>query len=119
MSYSYWNIRFDSDYSLEVETGKVIDFIQTFPELKQTDKLEFKSQDNYPWGILSLIKCDNRGCFGFGEGHYFDKINLIQIIFADEIDSFDYYYALGLKITEEMNWEMIDDEIDELLIRRG
>ena len=109
MSYKCLNIRFDSKYSVYSRTKELIQFIKSIPELKQTDNIQFVNKDNYPWGVISLIKCDEQGCFSFDKGEYFEEVNLIEVLFSDTEESLSHYLKIGTSIANKMNWEIVED----------
>lgn len=116
MAYKYLNIRFDSKYSMYKHTMRLIEFIKTIPELKQTDKVQFKNADDYPWGVISLIKCDKHGNFSLNKRECFAEVNLIEILFFDTDESLKHYLEIGTRIANKMNWEIVDEDTDEILI---
>ncbi len=118
MSYKYLNIRFDSKYSIETDTKELLDFIKRIPEVKQTDKVQFENKTNFPWGVISLIKCDQRGCFSIDKGQYFEMVNLVELLFSDNQESLTHYQKIGTEIANQLNWELIDDDTDEILMKR-
>jgi len=119
MTYRYLNIRFDSKYSLDTDTTKLIEFIKTMSELKQTDKVQFENTETYPWGVISLIKCDERGCFSLEKGKYVAQANLIELLFSDTEESLSHYLEIGAKIAKKINWEINDEDIDEILVPKN
>lgn len=117
MTYSYLNIRFNSTYSKIIQTEKIIPFVNSLIELKQTDKVQFKNTEPYPWGVVSLVKCSDRGNYSLDTGEYFEFVNLIELLFLDKEDSRDHYIKLGAKIARKLQWEMIDDDTDEIIVK--
>jgi len=109
MTYTSINIRFDSKYSVYTKTKELIEFIKTIPELMQTDKIQFGNKDNYPWGVISLIKCDEHGCFSFDKAEYLEEVNLLEILFDDKEESLNHYLEIGTRIANKMNWEIVED----------
>ena len=118
MNYRCLNIRFDSKHSININTVELIAFIKSFPELKQTDKVQFKNIDDYPWGVISLLKCDENGCFSLDKDEYFEQVNLIELLFSDTKELLSYYLEIGTRIAEKMNWELMDDDVDEILVNK-
>ena len=112
----YLNVRFDSAYSREVATAKLLDLVQTFPELKQIDKLQFENKEGFPYGIVSLIQCDAQGCFSFNRGDYFENVNLVEFLIPDTEEAVSHYLKLAKRITEMLQWELVDADTDEVLI---
>ena len=116
MAYKYLNIRFDSKYSVYINTTELIEFIKTILEVEQTDKVQFKNKGDYPWGVISLIKCDKHGNFSLDKDQYFEKINLIEILFLDTDESLKHYLEIGTRIAKKINWEIVDEDTHEILI---
>lgn len=117
--YKYLNIRYDSSYTHFLRTDSIINFINDFEEVKQTDKVQFESNTDYPWGVISLIHCDEKGLYSIEQGEYFEKVNLIEIICSDNIESFEHYLKVASRIAKRINWELVDDDNDEVLVENN
>ncbi|NME72758.1 hypothetical protein [Flammeovirga aprica] len=116
MTYGYLNIRFDSKYSKDLNTKDLILIIKKIDGLTRKDKCQFENAENFPWLVLSLINCNDRGNFSIDEGEYFEKINLIELIFSDNQESYDVYFLIGKDIANKINWEVIDDHTEEVIV---
>jgi hypothetical protein len=119
MTYRYLNIRFDSKYSKDLNTKDVILIIEKIDGLTRKDKCQFENVENFPWLVLSLIKCNDRGNFSIDKGEYFEKINLIELIFSDNQESYDVYAPVAKEIANKINWEVIDDHNEEIIIEKN
>ncbi|WP_103070124.1 hypothetical protein [Aquimarina sediminis] len=95
-------------------TIELVEFIKTIPELKQTDKVQFENTDDCPWGVVSLIKCDDHGCFSFDKKKHVAQVNLIELLFSDTEESLSHYLEIGTRIAKKLDWKISDDHNDEI-----
>jgi hypothetical protein len=114
--YRYLNIRFNSKYSRNLNTKDVIPVINKINGLARKDKCKFENDDNLPWLVLSLVKCNERGNYSIDEGEYFEEINLIEFIFAEDEESYNTYITIAKEIAHKFNWEVVDDHNNEMVV---
>jgi len=119
MTYRYLNIRFDKEYSDKLNTEDVIKIVNGISGLVQTDKCQFENQKDFPWLVLSLIKCNEFGNYSIDKGEYFQKINLIELLFNDCDESFNTYFPIAKQIAETINWEVLDCDNEEIIIEKN
>ena len=113
MIYKYLNIRYDSRYSKAIKTESVIKLIEKIDCIQRKGKIQFENKIEYPWLVLSLIKCNEKGNFSFNGGDYFEEINLIELIIVDNEESISKYQPIAKQIAKQIDWEVIDDHKDE------
>jgi hypothetical protein len=118
MTYRYLNIRFDKEYSDSLNTEHIIKILKCISGLTQTDKCEFKNQNELPWLVLSLIKCNEFGNYDIDKGEYLSEINLIELKFNGTDESDKTYIRIAKQIAEFINWEVIDCDNDEIIIQK-
>ena len=116
-SYTYFELRYDSNYSRTIDTEEVLDYISSLDELVRVDKIQYKNKPELPWGIVTLIMASEKGNYSYDKGEYFEKINLIEMILKDDSNSFDHYLGIGERIAKNLNWELMDCDDDTILIK--
>lgn len=115
--YTYFEIRYDSKYSQFIDTQRVLKYISSLDELVLVDKIQYKNRPDLPWGVVTLVKANERGNYSYDKGEYFEKINLIEMILKDDPNSFDHYLGIGKRIAKNLNWELMDCDNDTILIK--
>jgi hypothetical protein len=103
----YLTIRGAPDYSLYVVTTKLIEYLATIPELRQTGLSEFQSNDSQPWVCVIVANCDRNGNYFVGE-NLPPYVNVIELICSYSGNA-EWYEKLAKQIAGLLGWSAFDD----------
>ena len=105
----YLTIRSDSTYSRTADSGSLVAFLRSLPELVQTGPNAFGSAPGQPWVHLTLAMSD-RGSYA-DHGKPIPSVNMIDLICSDEHDE-SWYNALAAHIADFLGWEACDEHTE-------
>jgi hypothetical protein len=112
--YGYYEIRGAADYSISVGTEIMLAILDGFSELKRTGLISYENAIGYPWISLSLVKSRN-GNYSVAPETWDSEFTMIPIV-CSKSENGKVPVAqveLLMRITEILNWELIDEETDE------
>ena len=112
-TYTYLTLRSDVRYSQSTEAEPLASFLRTLPGLQQTGPNSFGPAEGSPWIALVLAAADASGSYHVGE-EMVPLINVVELICSDDREA-RWYEALGTRIAEHLDWELLDDHNDRFL----
>lgn len=115
MSYSYYYIQSDENFSKKIERTQLVDFLQSVKELKQKDHQTFQNSADFKWFDMILAETDDDNFASSDTPNQW--VTLIAIV-CDENANQDAYIQLFRKIADHLGWQLYkenDDQENELI----
>jgi hypothetical protein len=112
--YYYLNIFHDTELSVHCNTGQLITFLQTLPQLKQTSDYTFTNSSNLSIFLtLSLLYARHKDSWSDKDTDP-EKTNLITIVCSkDNEQNFEEHKNIFIQIAAFLNWQLVDERTDD------
>ncbi|MFD7450858.1 hypothetical protein [Kitasatospora sp. NPDC059827] len=116
----YLAIRSDSRYGESIPTSALTEYLDSIPELCRTDLSGYTAEGGLlGWVHLVIASCGPTGSYATHPSRLPQDINLVQLICSSSLGSnYEAQEALARRIAVRLDWEMLDDETDEILHAR-
>lgn len=112
--YYYLNIFHDAGLQEYADTGELVAFLKTLPELHQTGEYTFSNHRTYPTFIgLSLLYARHLNNWSEKETNA-ERTNLIAVVCGKSDDErFEQAKSLLVRIASFLRWQLVDEETDD------
>ena len=109
----YLNIVHDLELSVYCNTGELIRFLNTLPELQQIDSFQFKSAGYLPFSVDMLL-LNARSYSSWSDlDTDLEKTNLIAMVCTKNTsETFEQAKGILIKVAAFQNWQLINEYSD-------
>ena len=105
----YITIRSDAKYSQGIDLPTLTSFLQSLPELVQTDDTRFINVVSQPWVSIAVVSCDSNGNYGSDERPQI--INLVDMVCSYQHEE-RWYDSLAARIASFLRWEALEEHAE-------
>lgn len=108
--YHYFNIYYDEELSLTVQTSELKKFLLSLEELKQKSNFTFNNQIGFPFTEIILLNAKSLNSWSQNDTNK-NKTNLLSIVCEKgKAESFEKLNTIFTKITEFLNWQLVEED---------
>jgi hypothetical protein len=113
--YGYYEIRGSENYDICDDTEDMRTILDSFHELKRIGLISYENAIGYPWISLSLVK-SNKGNYSISSETWNVEFNMIPVVCSKSGNGKVPMSQINLliRIAEILNWELIEEETDEI-----
>ncbi len=91
-----------------VETHRLVQFLGSLAELRQTGPIAFESVPGQPWVSLILAKCGPSGGYA-SNGQFIAEIDIVELVCGDSGDS-AWCDQLACRIAQFLHWTAVEEQ---------
>lgn len=103
----YLTIRPAGERPTVADTRRLVDFLASLPELRQTGPISFEAAPGQPWLSVVLAKTGPTGGYA-SDGAFLPMIDIVELVCSYHGDS-AWYEALAGRIAAFLGWEAVEE----------
>lgn len=113
----YLTIRPNGKKQAVADTRRLVDFLASISELRQTGPISFGAAPGQPWVAVILAKRGPTGGYA-SDGSLIPEIDIVELVCSHHGDS-AWYEALAQRIAEFLGWEAVEENEGRRLWPKG
>ncbi|MER5623988.1 hypothetical protein ABT061_23420 [Streptosporangium sp. NPDC002544] len=111
----YLMVRSDKQFSEDVPSSVLVEYLETESGLHRTDASSFGSRSGLPWLNVVIARGDPSGNYAAFADQLPQRVNLVQLNISSLDGSYPSALELAQRIADRLGWQVIDDETEEVL----